>query len=203
MPLQDTDVTLVSRNEVNAQATMSQVKDYVLDGLGVTTESLTWTSYPPTGDHDISSDNDPDDEGNWNFRDLNRITVSNIDLLTTGDYIIPANLTSGFAGTYEIEGRNTNSETLALMLVGASVGLTISEGDKFLMVNLGSEFGGEVPTTFQVFTTETSPTIANTGDLWFQPLLVISTFDMMKPGYSLMGLNPIIMVSTSPMLLMT
>ena len=56
MPLQDTDVTLVSRGSTNANASMTQVKDYVLDGL-TSSDALVWSSYPTTANNHISSAN--------------------------------------------------------------------------------------------------------------------------------------------------
>ena len=162
MPLQDTDVTLVSRSERNAHATLGQVKNFVLDGMGVVTESLTWSSYPPTEDYEISSTED------WDYGSLSSVRINDVSNFTVSNYIVLINSSRGSSGTYQITARNTNSNTLTIRLVAQANGDVIEEGDKFILVNLGDEFSGGITGTFnRVFINETAPTADQRGDLWY------------------------------------
>ena len=160
MPLQDTDVTLVSRGSTNANASMTQVKDYVLDGL-TSSDALVWSSYPTTANNHISS-------ANTKFDEITAIQFKNksISIYADNDVIVLTNLATSSAGTYKVTGRNTSTGSVSVSFIAYSNINDNSVGDRMVVTNLGPDVDTDQGNV--VIINETSPTGSN-GDLWYQP----------------------------------
>ena len=160
MPLQDTDVTLVSRGSTNANASMTQVKDYVLDGL-TSSDALVWSSYPTTANNHISS-------ANTKFDEITAIQFKNksLSIYADNDVIVLTNLATSSAGTYKVTGRNTSTGSVSVSFIAYSNINDNTVGDRMVVTNLGPDVDTDQGN--QVYINDLQPSGDN-GDLWYQP----------------------------------
>ena len=172
MPLNDNDLTLVTRGEANANATLKQVKDYVLDGLS-SSEELVWVDANPTDKSQISATKETIDARQWFFPNLVdiKVPIRSLGEYEIGDVIILMNLATGGSGTYRVTFLNQNTSALEVDVLANSHEELIVAGDRFVVVNLGKDFTGD--TVIQgatVWISDVSPTVAVEADLWYQPV---------------------------------
>ena len=161
MPLQDTDVTLVSRGTTNANASMTQVKDYVLGGL-TSSKALMWVNYPATDDEQVSSPKN-------DYSEITSIQFGSGVILpyNDDDVVVLTNLARGSAGSFKVTGRNNSTNSITVEYI-AHGGLTeeLLAGDRLTITNLGPDVNTDQGNV--VIINETTPSGSN-GDLWFQP----------------------------------
>ena len=181
MPLQSTDLTLVSRGGANANASMTQVKDFVLGGLN-TNEALTWSNYPVSGNNDVSSPQNTG--GKFDYQIITSIQFKNKDLTAykDDDVIVLNNLGRGSAGTYRVTGRNTSTGSISVTFIASSADTKIEAGDRMMVSNLGPDVDTDQGNV--VIINDTQPS-GSDGDLWFQP--TTSNFYIYDGGWVLLN----------------
>ena len=160
MPLLDTDVTLVSRGSTNANASMTQVKDYVLDGLD-SSSALVWSAYPTTANNHISS-------SETKFDEITAIQFRNksLSIYADNDIVVLTNLATSSAGTYRVTGRNTGTNSITVSFIAYSNDNSMTVGDRMVISNLGPDVDTDQGN--QVYINDLQPSGVN-GDLWYQP----------------------------------